>query len=150
MSDIYSWVSFEYHLQYHLGYLGYLGCHYIISLYLTLQVTPLLTKIKYHEIIIFHKKNIIRYFSLFNPKTFLIFAQKVQYNTLLDMKIQEVMKLQREALGISQQDLADMSEIAISTIKKIESGKGNPSLSTVEKIIDILGMEVKYEIRQTV
>ena len=35
-------------------------------------------------------------------------------------------------------------------IKKIESGKGNPSLSTVEKIMDILGMEVKYEIRQTV
>ena len=62
-------------------------------LYLTLQVTPLLTKIKSHEIIIFHKKNIIWYFSLFNPKTFLIFAQKVQYNTLLDMKIQEVMKL---------------------------------------------------------
>jgi transcriptional regulator with XRE-family HTH domain len=64
------------------------------------------------------------------------------------MKIQEVMKLQRKALGITQQDLADMSEIAISTIKKIESGKGNPSLSTVEKIMDILGMEVKYEIRQ--
>ena len=57
------------------------------------------------------------------------------------MKIQEVMKLQRKALGITQQDLADMSEIAISTIKKIESGKGNPSLSTVEKIMDILGME---------
>ena len=66
------------------------------------------------------------------------------------MKIQEVMKLQRKALGITQQDLADMSEIAISTIKKIESGKGNPSLSTVEKIMDILGMEVKYENRQTV
>ena len=66
------------------------------------------------------------------------------------MKIQEVMILQRKALGITQQDLADMSEVAISTIKQIESGKGNPSLSTVEKIMDILGMEVKYEIRQTV
>ena len=33
----------------------------------------------------------------------------------------------------SHEILADMSEIAISTIKKIESGKGNPSLSTVEK-----------------
>ena len=56
------WVSFEYHLQYQLGYLGchlechlecHLGCHF------TLQMTPLLTKIKSHEIIIFHKKNII-------------------------------------------------------------------------------------------
>lgn len=78
MSVIYSWVSFEYHLQYQLGYLGcHFECHYIISLYLTftsplphlnltllhlnltLQVTPLLTKMKSHEIIIFHKKNII-------------------------------------------------------------------------------------------
>ena len=80
----------------------------------------------------------------------IIFYKKNNIITLFGMKIQEVMKLQRKALGITQQDLADMSEIAISTIKKIESGKGNPSLSTVEKIMDILGMEVKYEIRQTV
>lgn len=66
------------------------------------------------------------------------------------MNVQDVMKSQRKALGISQQDLADMSEVAISTIKQIESGKGNPSLSTVEKIMDILGMEIKYEIRKTI
>ena len=102
------------------------------------------------ELIIFYKKNNILYLFLRNLDFFVNFAGKVQYNTLLDMKIQEVMKLQRKALRITQQDLADMSEIAISTIKKIESGKGNPSLSTVEKIMDILGMEVKYEIRQTV
>ena len=105
---------------------------------------------KFHEIIIFYKKNNILHLFLRNLDFFVNFAGKVQYNTLLGMKIQEVMKLQRKALGITQQDLADMSEIAISTIKKIESGKGNPSLSTVEKIMDILGMEVKYEIRQTV
>ena len=79
----------------------------------------------------------------------IIFYKKNNIITLFGMKIQEVMKLQRKALGITQQDLADMSEIAISTIKKIESGKGNPFLSTVEKIMDILGMEVKYKIRQT-
>ena len=49
------------------------------------------------------------------------------------MKIQEVMKLQRKVLGITQQDLADMSEIAISTIKKIESGKGNPLYRRLKK-----------------
>ena len=92
----------------------------------------------------------ISYLFLRNPEIFVIIARKVQYNTLLCMKIREVMKLQRKVLGITQQDLPDMSEVAISTIKQIESGKGNPSLSTVEKIMDILGMEVKYEIRQTV
>ena len=105
---------------------------------------------KSQKLIIFYKKNNILYLFLRNLDSFVNFAGKVQYNTLLGMKIQEVMKLQRKALGITQQDLADMSEIAISTIKKIESGKGNPSLSTVEKIMDILGMKVKYEIRQTV
>ena len=105
---------------------------------------------KSQKLIIFYKKNNILYLFLRNLVFLVNFARKVQYNILLGMKIQEVMKLQRMALGITQQDLADMSEIAISTIKKIESGKGNPSLSTVEKIMDILGMEVKYEIRQTV
>ncbi|MBW0022158.1 helix-turn-helix transcriptional regulator [Segatella copri] len=105
---------------------------------------------KSQKLIIFYKKNNILYLFLRNLDFLVNFAGKVQYNILLGMKIQEVMKLQRKALGITQQDLADMSEIAISTIKKIESGKGNPSLSTVEKIMDILGMEVKYEIRQTV
>jgi DNA-binding XRE family transcriptional regulator len=105
---------------------------------------------KSQKLIIFYKKNNILYLFLRNLDFLVNFAGKVQYNILLGMKIQEVMKLQRKALRITQQDLADMSEIAISTIKKIESGKGNPSLSTVEKIMDILGMEVKYEIRQTV
>ena len=105
---------------------------------------------KSQKLIIFYKKNNILYLFLRNLDSFVNFVGKVQYNILLGMKIQEVMKLQRKALGITQQDLADMSEVAISTIKQIESGKGNPSLSTVEKIMDILGMEVKYEIRQTV
>ena len=77
---------------------------------------------KSQEFIIFYKKNNILYLFLRNLDSFVNFAGKVQYNTLLGMKIQEVMKLQRKALGITQQDLADMSEIAISTIKKIESG----------------------------
>lgn len=77
---------------------------------------------KFQEFIIFHKKNNILYLFLRNLDSFVNFARKVQYNILLGMKIQEVMKLQRKALGITQQYLADMSEIAISTIKKIESG----------------------------
>ncbi len=60
------------------------------------------------------------------------------------------MKAQRKKLGITQQDLAEMAEIGITTIKQIESGKGNPSISTVEKILDVLGMEIKYEIRKTI
>ena len=66
------------------------------------------------------------------------------------MDIKEVMKSQRKKLGISQQDLAEMAEVGIATVKQIEAGKGNPSLSTIEKIMEVLGMEIKYEIRQTI
>lgn len=65
------------------------------------------------------------------------------------MYIKEVMKDQRKKLGISQQDLAEMADVGITTIKQIEAGKGNPSLSTIEKILEVLGMEIKYEVRQT-
>lgn len=65
------------------------------------------------------------------------------------MNIKEVMKAQRKKLGISQLDLAEMAEVGITTVKQIEAGKGNPSLSTVEKIMEVLGMEIKYEVRQT-
>ncbi len=47
---------------------------------------------KFHEIISFYKKNNIWHRFLRNRDFFVNFAGKVQYNTLLGMKIQEVMK----------------------------------------------------------
>ena len=44
---------------------------------------------KFHEIIIFYKKNIILDLFLHNLEIIVTFARKVQYNTLLDMKSQE-------------------------------------------------------------
>lgn len=66
------------------------------------------------------------------------------------MKLKDVMKSRREALGLSQLDLAEMATVSLATIKDIERGKGNPSLSTVQKILMVLGMEIEYKIRQTV
>jgi predicted transcriptional regulator len=66
------------------------------------------------------------------------------------MDLQEVMKSRRRALAISQQDLAEMAGVGLATVKDIERGKGNPSLSTVSRILDVLGMEVVFKVRQTV
>ncbi len=54
------------------------------------------------------------------------------------------MKARRKFLGINQFDLAEMSGVSVATVKDIERGKGNPALSTVEKILEILGMEISY------
>lgn len=66
------------------------------------------------------------------------------------MDLQEVMKSRRRTLAISQQDLAEMAGVGLATVKDIERGKGNPSLSTVSRILNVLGMEVVFKVRQTV
>lgn len=66
------------------------------------------------------------------------------------MELMDIMKQRRETLSLTQQDLAEMSQVGLATIKDIERGKGNPALSTVKKILDILGIEIEYRIRKTV
>lgn len=66
------------------------------------------------------------------------------------MNLAGTMKVRRKTLGISQQDLAEMFGISLATIKDIERGQGNPSLNTVNKILDILGMEISFNVRKTV
>ena len=66
------------------------------------------------------------------------------------MELMDIMKLRREILSLTQQDLAEMAQVGLATIKDIERGKGNPALNTVKKILDVLGIEIEYRIRQTV
>ena len=66
------------------------------------------------------------------------------------MSFREVIKARRKVLGISQQDLAEMSGISLPTVKDIERGLANPSLSTISKLLDVLGMEIVYRVRQKI
>lgn len=66
------------------------------------------------------------------------------------MDIGSILKERRALLGISQQDLADYSGIGISTIKDMERGVGNPSLHTLQKILDVVGLEIMLQVKQTV
>ncbi len=56
--------------------------------------------------------------------------------------------LRREFLNLRQEDLAEMSGVAIKTIHLIETGSGNPSVETLEKITIILGLELSLQIKK--
>ena len=56
-------------------------------------------------------------------------------------------KDRRTLLGITQQDLADISGVGLRTIKGIETNRGNPSISTLSKILDVLGMDLELKIK---
>lgn len=64
----------------------------------------------------------------------------------------KTIKERRESLNVTQETLAELAGIGLRTLKQFESGKGNPTLSTLQKISDVLGMEVCLKlknIRQT-
>jgi len=60
----------------------------------------------------------------------------------------KTLKERREALKVNQEYLAELSEVGLRTLKAIESGKGNPTLETLHKLCDVLGLELKLEIRK--
>lgn len=66
------------------------------------------------------------------------------------MELKDIMKQRREILSLTQQDLAEMAQVGVATIKDIERGKGNPALNTVKKILEVLGIEIDYKVRQTI
>lgn len=59
-----------------------------------------------------------------------------------------IIKERRKYLKINQVDLAEMSGVSIATIKEIERGNGNPSLATVDRILDVLGLELIFRDKQ--
>ena len=63
------------------------------------------------------------------------------------MNLREVVKERRGVLGISQLDLAEMAGVSLATVKDIERGVGNPSMKTVTRILEVLGLEMQFRIR---
>ena len=59
----------------------------------------------------------------------------------------QLLKSRRNELGINQIDLSEISGVALHTISDIESGKGNPTLQVINKICDILGMELMIQVK---
>jgi transcriptional regulator with XRE-family HTH domain len=62
----------------------------------------------------------------------------------------ETLKLRRITLQTTQETLSILSGVSLRTVKQFESGKGNPTLDTLQKIADVLGLELKLEIKNLV
>jgi len=60
----------------------------------------------------------------------------------------KTIKERREALQVTQETLAELSGVGLRTLKQFESGKGNPTLQTLQRIADVLGLEVNLTIKK--
>jgi transcriptional regulator with XRE-family HTH domain len=61
----------------------------------------------------------------------------------------KALKDRREALKVNQEYLAELSGVSLRTLKAIESGKGNPTFDTLNKLAEVLGMDLKLEVKKT-
>lgn len=58
------------------------------------------------------------------------------------MEIGNILRSRRHILRTTQQALADMSGVSVRMIKAIEGGYANPSIATLEKILNVLGLQL--------
>lgn len=58
------------------------------------------------------------------------------------------LKKRRETLNVTQEQLAEISGVGLRTLKQFESGKGNPTLQTIYKLADALGLKLKLEVKE--
>jgi transcriptional regulator with XRE-family HTH domain len=52
-------------------------------------------------------------------------------------------------LQVTQETLADLSGVGLRTLKQFESGKGNPTAETLNKLGNALGLELTFQVKTT-
>ena len=60
----------------------------------------------------------------------------------------ETIKNRRKELNITQPHLAELANLSTNTLYKIERGQGNPSLDVLNKLLEVLGLEMKIEVKK--
>ena len=71
---------------------------------------------------------------------------KAEYDALdPEFSIVQAMIDARKASGLTQKQLAEITGIAQADISKLENGNANPSLRTLQRLADGLGMRIKLE-----
>ncbi|TXD37723.1 helix-turn-helix transcriptional regulator [Lujinxingia vulgaris] len=68
------------------------------------------------------------------------------------MKTKELGSLirhRRKELNIDQKSLAELAGVSVHTLSDIESGKANPSLDIVDRVLHVLGLQLKVELRRS-
>lgn len=71
---------------------------------------------------------------------------KKEYDALeAEFSIIQAMLDARKASGMTQKELADRTGIAQADISKLENGNANPSLRTLQRLADGMGMRLKLE-----
>jgi len=91
----------------------------------------------------------VHYIAQNDPNILQIANLYTQKSNIMHQKsIIETLKMRRNRLQVNQESLALLTGVSLRTIKQLESGKGNPTLETIQKLADVLGLEIRLEIKK--
>ena len=65
-----------------------------------------------------------------------------------DNRVGQAIRDRRKELGITQPHLAEVAGVSTNTLYKLEKGQGNPTLDVLNKLADVMGMELKLEVKK--
>jgi transcriptional regulator with XRE-family HTH domain len=66
------------------------------------------------------------------------------------MNIGELIKHRRKVLKITQEQLSEISGVGLYTLRQIELNKSNPTIKTLNKILDTLGYEISINLKNKI
>lgn len=64
------------------------------------------------------------------------------------MHLGDTIKQRRKELGITQPHLAELAQVSTNTLYQLERGISNPSLLVLTKIANVLGLELRLEVKK--
>lgn len=64
------------------------------------------------------------------------------------MDLGTIIRNRRQTLRTTQQTLSEMSGVSVRMIKSIEGGYANPSMATLDKILNVLGLQIQIVDKQ--
>lgn len=75
---------------------------------------------------------------------------KSEFPSILSTKkrVGKIISARRKELGLEQKELALYSQVSESILSNLENGKSNTTINTLEKILEVLGMELAVEIKK--
>lgn len=66
---------------------------------------------------------------------------------MLVKQLGSTIKSRRKELSITQPHLAELAKVSTNTLYKLERGQGNPSLDVLNRLAEVLGMDLTLGIK---
>jgi transcriptional regulator with XRE-family HTH domain len=64
------------------------------------------------------------------------------------MELGRLIRKRRKSLRIDQLALSEIAGVSVHTLSNVEAGKGNPTVAVLERVLNVLGMELCAKITE--